>query len=1260
MTKYIPSGVQVSIDSGPLQPVVNAVRRICPYFCILAIVLLTGTRALTHAPSSAIFAASYVFTDLGLPKGSVAIGAYLGGADINNNGLIVGAWAWPGRFGAPGPWPDNSIHGFRWNYGVLTEVSIPAAILDQEPFLTGCRPDNPPSQTASCRVVDVLPRAIDDIGRIAGIFTVRRTLCEAGVCGDGGGWNRGFLMPDGGAATMIGCPSGGCLGGLANVWGLNIAGVVSGDYTTGDGVTTVYQTHGFRGATSLDYPGATSTQARGLNGAFDMDVVGFYRPNQMSSVLRGFLFHLGSFLPIDVPESSLTMPAAINDARDIVGTYGDGGGWHGFAWPNAPLGTAVKITDGTVEMQQPLGNNDSDEIVGIVVTATGQRFVLATERTATGAAVTTGIATDITTTSATLNGTANPNGTATTANFEYGLTSSYGSTTPAQTLGSGNAAVAIGGGALASLSCNTLYHFRARATNTGGTTAGSDATFTTDACVPPAITTQPTNQTVVAGGTATFTAAAGGNPAPTVQWQVRTNGGSTFSDISGATSTTYAFTTVAGDTGKQFRAVFTNGIGSPATSTAATLTVNTSLPTMTASPTTLQFGAINTGGGTLGSKTGSQQVTLTQTGTGTVGWTATANQPWLQVTSGSGTGTGRFTVSVVSAAGLPATGTVTGTLTVAAPAALSNPTVTITLTLSAPNTTSAPFGQVDTPLQSATGVVGAIGVTGWALDDVGVASVRIYRNCLGFDNSDSCQEILGQSVVFVGEAAFLAGARPDVEVAFPSFPNTHAAGWGMQILTNMLPHLPNGQLYGGQGALTVYVIATDLEGRVKVLGRSSDPASSEFAVPTFLTMGNDTIAKPFGTIDTPALGATVSGTIANFGWVLTPDSNTVADAGDILMALSGAGIVVYIDGIPTATVAYNQCRGTVGTPVPGGAFCNDDIASIFGQPTPRALFTPRSSNPTRYRNLDAGRAAIGAYVLDTTTLSNGLHTIAWGVKDSATREEGIGSRFFTVLNSGADAVASDQPAQVRALASAIEGLPASAGPVWGRTGFGLTTPWQVIVPDAEGQRYVRMPEMGRAELWFEAGVEAGYLVVNGTLRDLPVGSTLLERRFAWAPGPGYLGTYTLAFLRDGERTDVQVTIAPARVAVPGESAVRMHLDRATQVSGRQVTVEGWALDPDAPIGSGVGAVHVWARKRATCGVRGAACAEIASEFIFLGTADLGIARPDVAAAHGAPFSHAGFRLMATVPEGEWEVTAYVWVERTGRFEDARSATVIVR
>ena len=59
----------------------------------------------------------------------------------------------------------------------------------------------------------------------------------------------------------------------------------------------------------------------------------------------------------------------------------------------------------------------------------------------------------------------------------------------------------------------------------------------------------------------TFTAAAIGNPAPTVQWQVSTDGGNTYTNISGATSTTLTLTnTSRSQSGYKYRAVFTNSI----------------------------------------------------------------------------------------------------------------------------------------------------------------------------------------------------------------------------------------------------------------------------------------------------------------------------------------------------------------------------------------------------------------------------------------------------------------------------------------------------------------------------------------------------------------------------------------------------------------------------------------------------------------------------------------------------------------------------
>ena len=558
-----------------------------------------------------------------------------------------------------------------------------------------------------------------------------------------------------------------------------------------------------------------------------------------------------------------------------------------------------------------------------------------------------------------------------------------------------------------------------------------------------------------------------------------------------------------------------------------------------------------------------------------------------------------------------------------------------------------PFGQVDTPLQNAAGVVGAIGVTGWALDDTGVANVRVYRNCLtGVDNPASCQPVLGTSMVFVGEAAFLPGARPDVEAAFPSFPNANRAGWGMQVLTLMLPHVPNGQTTGGQGPMTLFAVATDLNGQLTLLGRSYVAGSPTYSTPTSITMANDTIAKPFGTLDTPTPGSTVSGSVANFGWVLTPDANTTVDGPvDIVMPVNGSTMVVYIDGVPVSTVAYDQCRGTVGNPVPGGVYCNDDISNLFGNVVSQPPLTSRSSNPTRHRNLDAGRGAIGAYLLNTATLSNGLHTIAWGVEDSAGRSEGIGSRFFIVQNGGAFTPRADQPAMALGAASALTEAAPSSGTVWGRTGFSRAGAWQRMRPNSRDARLVRLPEMGRLELWFQDAPDAGFLVANGTLRDLPVGSVLEGQRFTWAPGPGYVGTYTLAFRHGDTRTGIQVTIAPSRTATAGESQVRMSLDSALSeppvrgrwpaLSERFARVEGWAFDPDASIGSGVGAVHVWA--------------DSARGPVFLGAADLDL-----------PGNQFALRSTVSLPPGHYAITAYVWLERTGRWEDARTVTLVIR
>lgn len=92
----------------------------------------------------------------------------------------------------------------------------------------------------------------------------------------------------------------------------------------------------------------------------------------------------------------------------------------------------------------------------------------------------------------------------------------------------------------------------------------------------PVVLTQPTDSSVDSGASATFVSAASGSPAPTVQWQMSSDGGVTFVTIVGAIAATYvAPDTVLGDNGNRFRAVFTNPSGT-ATSAAAQLSIRAS------------------------------------------------------------------------------------------------------------------------------------------------------------------------------------------------------------------------------------------------------------------------------------------------------------------------------------------------------------------------------------------------------------------------------------------------------------------------------------------------------------------------------------------------------------------------------------------------------------------------------------------------------------------------------------------------------------
>ena len=128
---------------------------------------------------------------------------------------------------------------------------------------------------------------------------------------------------------------------------------------------------------------------------------------------------------------------------------------------------------------------------------------------------------------------------------------------------------------------------------------------------PASITTQPAATSVCEGSNTSFSVTAAGT-SPTYQWQVSTDGGTTYNNITGATSSTYTVTgATASMNGNRYRVVVS---GAPpcgsVTSSAAVLTVN-ALPRVTISANRTKL---------IPTTTATLTATVTPAGTGTFQW----------------------------------------------------------------------------------------------------------------------------------------------------------------------------------------------------------------------------------------------------------------------------------------------------------------------------------------------------------------------------------------------------------------------------------------------------------------------------------------------------------------------------------------------------------------------------------------------------------------------------------------------------------------
>jgi len=624
-------------------------------------------------------------------------------------------------------------------------------------------------------------------------------------------------------------------------------------------------------------------------------------------------------------------------------------------------------------------------------------------------------------------------------------------------------------GTMTGLTLGKTYHVRAYATNAVGTSYGSNVMFTMLTEGPTITTTAVSNITqtaaesggnITSDGGASITARGvcwGTSVNPTTADSITTDGAGTgvfSSTMTGLTpGTTYHIRAYAVTSAGTF---YGNDIS---------FTTASEPPGISLNRTRLNFVVII--GKTV---TGSQSVLITNSG-GMLNWSAEVSDSWIQVTPSNGVGDAKVNVSI-DAAGFANEGEHLGSINII-DANTSNSPAQVDVYLWVKRKDLPPFGHIETPIHGST-VSGSIPVTGWVLDDVEISSVKLYRNGVSRNEPDS---------VFISDAIFVEGARPDVEALYPEYPKNYRAGWGRMVLTNFLPN-------NGNGTFVITAIAADSSQNQVVLGSKT------------IICDNANSTKPFGSIDTPSQGGMISGSsFSHWGWVLTPQPNTVPR--------DGSTINIWVDGVPlVSNPAYNIYRSDIAALMPG------------------------------YNNSDG---AGGHYYLDTTLYANGIHTISWSVTDDAGNSDGIGSRYFEIFN---DLSAGSTQSGTSFPKGVCKTAALSPTPVLLKRGYHSSGTPGVLLADENGIINIEIKQAERIEIDLKGpdkendgkGCYFGYLLQEGTQKALPIGSFLDRVRgiFYWEPGPGFMGNFVLVFMRRDANGEITRKIVKIEIGMPLE------------------------------------------------------------------------------------------------------------------------------
>lgn len=130
---------------------------------------------------------------------------------------------------------------------------------------------------------------------------------------------------------------------------------------------------------AVNFPGATATQARGINASGE--IVGFYQSSSCSNYTlqvpscptKGYKLVNGNFTELNIPNAISTAITGVNDHGDIVGFYQKSDlSYHGFLWLHTNFIQTIDYPS-TTYATVPMGVDNSLTVVGglWVVSATG-------------------------------------------------------------------------------------------------------------------------------------------------------------------------------------------------------------------------------------------------------------------------------------------------------------------------------------------------------------------------------------------------------------------------------------------------------------------------------------------------------------------------------------------------------------------------------------------------------------------------------------------------------------------------------------------------------------------------------------------------------------------------------------------------------------------------------------------------------------------------------------------------------------------------